>query len=200
LVAQSGRALVRPLFGVFRLGRSLAIVVALETLVLLVIAALVSLRMLLLARLAVWLPLLLRLVHGVQDAEVMFRMLEERFRRYPVTATGRVAPKLQIFLEKLLGSAADADFGPIAIENVVAIKRNSAARMMADGTARSSTATTTARAMVAATHALHVHTVAVELSHCRWTWGVCSTRLQVSAGSSLGQPRSIGVDGGTRLT
>ena len=169
MVAQSGRALVRALFGVFRLGRTLAIVVALETLVLLVIAALVSLRMLLLARLAVRLPLLLRLVHGVQDAEVMFRVLEERFRRYPVTAAGRVAPKLQIFLEKLLGSAADADFGPIAIENVVAIERNSAARMMADGTARSSTATTTARAMVAATHALHVHTVAVELSHCRWT-------------------------------
>jgi hypothetical protein len=39
--------------------------------------------------------------------------------------------------------------------------------VMADGTARSSTATTTARAMVAATHALHVHTVAVELSYCR---------------------------------
>ena len=68
-----GRALVRALFGVLVGG----IVVTLETLVLLVIPALVALGRLLLARLAGRLPLLLRLVHGVQDAEVMFRMLED---------------------------------------------------------------------------------------------------------------------------
>jgi hypothetical protein len=173
LVAQAGCALIGPLFGFFRfaLDLTLTLVVTLEALALLVIAALVP-RRVLLPPLAVRLALLLRLVYSVQDAEVMFRMLEERFRRHSVTATGGVAAELQVFLEKLLGRAAYADFGTVAVENVVTIERNSPARMVADGAARSSTATTTAGAMVAATHALHVHIVAVELSHCRWTWGV----------------------------
>ena len=150
---------------------TLALVVALVAVALLIVPALVALRVLL-RRLAVRLPLLLRLVHRVQDTEVMFRVLEERFRRHPVATAGRVAAELEVFFEKLLGGAADADFGPVAVEDVVAIERDSAARMMADGPARSATAATaTARAMVAATHALHVHTVAVVLSHCRWTRG-----------------------------
>src|ERR1700712_5330974 len=70
--------------------------------------------------------------------------------------------------------------------------------MMADRAARSTTAASTARAMVAATHALHVHTIAVVLSHCRWTCGSVGRPLQASPGASLGQPRSIGVDDGTR--
>ena len=57
----------------------------------------------------------------------MFRVLEERFRHHPVSTAGRVAAELQIFFEKLLGGAADADFGPVAVENVVAIERDSAA-------------------------------------------------------------------------
>ena len=151
---------------------ALPVLVALEAVALLVVPALVGLRVLLLAALTVRLALLLRLVHRVQDAEVMFRVLEKRFRHHPVAAAGRVAAELQIFLEKLLGGAANADFGSVAVEDVVAIERNSAARMMADRTARSaSTAATTARAMVAATHALHVHTVAVVLSHWRWACG-----------------------------
>ena len=168
MVAQAGCALIGPLFGFFRfaLDLTLTLVVTLEALALLVIAALVP-RRVLLPPLAVRLALLLRLVYSVQDAEVMFRMLEERFRGDAVAAAGRVAAELEVFFEELLGGAANADFRPVAVENVVAIERNSAARMMADCTARSATAATTAGAMVAATHALHVHTVAVELSHCR---------------------------------
>jgi hypothetical protein len=49
---------------------------------------------------------------------------------------------------------------------VVTIERDIAPRVMPDSTARS-TAAATAGTMVAATHALHVHTVAVVLSYCR---------------------------------
>ncbi len=183
------------------LGVALAVFVALEPFALLVIAALlVALGMLLATALVVLraLALLLRLVHGVQDAKVMFRMLEERFCCHPVATAGRIAAELEVFFEELLGGAADADLRPVAVENVVAIKRNSAARMMTDRTARSPTTATTAGTMVAATHALHVHTVAVVLSYCRRAYGGVGHPIWASPGSSLGQPRSIGVDDGTR--
>jgi hypothetical protein len=106
---------------------ALAILVALVTVALLVVPALVGLGMLLLWRLTARLALLLGLVHGVNNTEVMFRVLEERFRRHPVSTAGRIAAELEVFFEKLLGGAADADFRPVAVENVVAIEGNSAA-------------------------------------------------------------------------
>jgi hypothetical protein len=180
LVAHAGGTLLGAVVG---LTLALAVLVTLVTLTLLIVPALlITLRMLLLAALAVRLALLLGLVHGVQDTEVMFRMLEERLRRHSVATAGRVAPKLQVLLEKLLGGSADADFRPVAVENVVAIERNRTARMMADGAARSS-ATTTARAMVAATHALHVHTVASCFPIVGGPMGVSGTRY--------GRPRGL---------
>ena len=105
---------------------ALAVFVPLIPVALLVIATLVCLRVLLLG-LTIWLALLLGLIHGIEDAKVMFGMLEECFRSHPVAAAGRVAPKLKVFFEQLLGGAADADFRPVTVENVVSIKRNSAA-------------------------------------------------------------------------
>jgi hypothetical protein len=70
--------------------------------------------------------------------------------------------------------------------------------MMTDRTARSTTTASTAGAMVAATHALHVHTVAVVLSYYRRAYGRVGHPTWASPGSSLGQPRSIDVDGDTR--
>jgi hypothetical protein len=125
LIAHARGALVVALFAVVLV--ALAILVALVTVALLVVPALVGLGMLLLWRLTVRLPLLLGLVHGVKNTEVMFRVLEERFRCHPVSTTGRVAAELEVFFEKLLGGAADADFRPVAVENVVAIKRDIAA-------------------------------------------------------------------------
>jgi hypothetical protein len=127
LVAQARGALVAPLIAVVGVALTLAVIVALVIVALLVVPALVGLRLLLLRCLAVRLSLLLGLVHGVQDTEVMFCMLEESFRCYPVTTAGRIAAKLQVFFEELLSRAADADVRPVAVENVVAIERNSAA-------------------------------------------------------------------------
>jgi hypothetical protein len=190
--------LVVPLFSVIGVTRGLTVVVALIAVALLVASSLIGL--LLLRSLTVGLTLLLRLIHRIQNAEVMFSVLKERFRGHPVSTARRIAAKLQVFLEKLLGGAADTDFRPIAVENVVAIERDVAPRMMADRTAGSSasSAAATARAMVAATHALHVHTVAVALSYCRPACGRVGHPICESPGSSLGQPRSIGVDGGMR--
>jgi hypothetical protein len=149
------------LLAIIRIALALAIFVALVTVTLLIVSALVGLRVLLLRGLTIGLALLLSLVHGVQDAKVMFRMLEERFCGYPIATTGGIATELQVLLKQLLGGSADADIGSITVENMVAIKRNPAARMMTDwSTAGSTTATTiAARAMIAATHALHVHTL-----------------------------------------
>ncbi|MEA2726699.1 MAG: hypothetical protein QOF70_1174, partial [Acetobacteraceae bacterium] len=115
------------LVSVFGIALPLAIVVALVTIALLVVSALVGLRVLLLLRLTVRLTLLLSLVHGVQDTEVMFRVLEECFRGHSVAAACRVSAELEVFLEKLLGGAANTDLWPVAVEDVVAIERNSTA-------------------------------------------------------------------------
>lgn len=107
--------------------------VALVTIALLIAPALIALRVLLLLRsLTAALTLLLGLIHGVQDTEVMFGVLEECLGRHPVSTTCRVATKLEVFFKQLLGGASDTDFRPVAIENMVAIQRDSAARMMAN--------------------------------------------------------------------
>ena len=126
---------------------ALAVLIALVAVVLLVTPALVALRVLLLWGLSGWLALLLRLIHRVQDTKVMFRVLEEGFSGNPISAAGRVAAELEVFLEKLLGGTADTDVRPIAVKNVVAIERNATARIMANGAAAAgstTTATTTA--------------------------------------------------------
>ena len=115
------------------------------------------------------LALLRRLVHRVQDAEIVLGVLEIALRHHPVAGAGRVAAELQVFLEQLLGGAADADVGAVAVEHVVAVERD-AAGVMADRTASSATAaasttaSTAARTMATSTHTFHVHAVAVTLS------------------------------------
>ena len=115
-----------------------------------------------------WSLTLLRgsLVHQVQDPEVVLGVLEIPLGHHAITAARRIAAQLQIFLKELLGCAADPDIRAIAIENMIPIERDAAPGMVAYSAPATSTATTAARAMVAATHAFHVHTVAVVLSRC----------------------------------
>ena len=98
---------------------------------------------------------LLRLVDGVDDAEVVLGVLEIALGHHAVTAAGRVAAELEIFLEQLLGRAADAQVGTVAVEDVVAVEGDVAA-LVPGGTAATATAATAA-AVVPATHAFHVH-------------------------------------------
>jgi hypothetical protein len=110
-----------------------------------------------------------RLIHQVEDAEVVLGMLEIALRHHAVAATRRVTAQLQVLFEQLLGGAADPYVRPIAVEDVISIEWNPTARVMAytAATATAATpATTTARTVVAASHAFHVHTVAVVLSRC----------------------------------
>lgn len=122
------------------------------------------------------LVLLCRLVHGIQDAEIMFRVLEVTLSHHPIAAAGRVASKLQVLFEQLLRRATQPNVWPIAVENVIAVQWNTATRIVPDGlgatTPTPAPAATTARAMIAATHALHVHVSAVVLSRCGRAWGV----------------------------
>lgn len=99
---------------------------------------------LLLLLLALRLALLCRLVHGVQDAEIMLRMLEIAFRLHPVPAAGRVAAELEILLEQLLRGAAQPDIRTIAVEHMVPIQRNTATGVVADITAAATTTAATA--------------------------------------------------------
>ena len=95
----------------------------------------------------------------------MFRMLEIPLCHHPVATARRVAAELEVFLEQLLGGAPDADIRPVAVEDMVAIERNAAARMVAD--AASATAATSAaatRTMATAPHTFHVH------ANCRYTF------------------------------
>ena len=87
MVAHTGSALI----AVFRVAWILAVFVALEPFALLVTAALIGLRMRLRLALTSRLPLLLSLIHRIQDTKVMLGMLEKCFRRHPVAAARRVA-------------------------------------------------------------------------------------------------------------
>ncbi len=91
----------------------------------LIIAALIGLSMLL--ALTIRLTLLLRLIHRIQNTEVVLRMLEKRLGSHAVATAGRISTKLQILLKKLLCSAADPDLGPIAVEYMVAVQRHTTA-------------------------------------------------------------------------
>jgi hypothetical protein len=106
------------------------------------------------------------LVHQVQNAEIMLGILEIAFRHHPVAAARRIATQLQVFLEQLLGGAANADIRSTTVEHVVAIERDTATRVVANCTAATAatSAATSARAVIAATQAFQVHPVAVVLS------------------------------------
>ncbi len=80
-----------------------------------------------------------RLIHQIQDAEIMLGMLEIAFRHDPVAAAGRVAAKLQIFLKQLLRGATDTQIGSIAVEDMVTVERNAASRMEANRSAAPAT-------------------------------------------------------------
>ena len=138
-----------------------AVIVGRDTVAALVIAAMTLLRAILLTALLV---LLRRLVHRIQDAKVMFRMLEIGLGGDPVAATGRVTAQLQILLEQLLGRAANADVRPAAVKDMVAIERDITAGMVPDATTTTGSAASTATlAMSAAAHSFHVHSFAVVL-------------------------------------
>jgi hypothetical protein len=97
--------------------------------------------------------LALGLVNGADNAEIMFGVLVVGFAQNAVAAGGSIARHLRVFVVKLLGSAAHTHFRPGTVKNMVAIQRN-AVLLIAKSP---STATAAARAVVAATHALHVH-------------------------------------------
>jgi hypothetical protein len=86
-------------------------------------------------------------------------MLEIAFRHHAVARAGRVAAQLEVFLEQLLGGAANADIRAVAVEDVVAVQGlMPAATAGLAKTAAAATATTTAMAMAAAAaHPFHVH-------------------------------------------
>ncbi len=62
-------------------------------------AAGIGLGLAVLAALVMLLLALARLVDGVQDAEIMFGMLEIAFRHHAGTGAGGVAAELQVFFE-----------------------------------------------------------------------------------------------------
>ena len=135
------------------------------------LALVVALNAPLAAALVASLTLLRRgLIHQVQHAKIVFGVLQVAFRHDAVAAACGIAAKLQIFLEQLLRHAANTDVRAIAVEYVVAVQRDPARHVVSHPAATTASATTSAatpaRAMVAATHAFHVHTVAVVLSRC----------------------------------
>jgi hypothetical protein len=120
-------------------------------------------------RLSRRLPLLGRLRHRVQDAKIMFGILEIALRHHPVAAAGSIAAKLQVFLEKLLRRATNAQIGTHAVEHMIAVQRNLTA-LLADLTATAAASTTAATAsattapVVASAHTFHIHASAIALS------------------------------------
>ena len=90
----------------------------------------------------------------------MLRMLEIAFRHHAVARAGRVAAKLEVLLEQLLGGAANADIRAVAVEDMVAVQGLMPATTagLAKTAAAATTTATTAMAMAAAAaHPFHVH-------------------------------------------
>src|SRR6185437_10711070 len=98
------------------------------------------------------LVLLRRLVHRVQDAEVVLGVLEIAFRHHSITRGCRIPPELQILLEQLLRRAAHPQVRAVAVEHMVAVERNSATAAAAVMTDR----TAPAIPVTAPAHTLHV--------------------------------------------
>lgn len=80
-----------------------------------------------LALLLTFVPLLLALlgglVHGVENTEIMFRVLEIGFCKNAVASSGRVAAKLEILLEQLLRRTTDPQIGSVTVKHMVAVQR-----------------------------------------------------------------------------
>ncbi len=80
-----------------------------------------------LALLLTFVPLLLALlgglVHGVENTEIMFRVLEIGFCKNAVASSGRVASQLEILLEQLLRRTTDPQIGPVTVKHMVAVQR-----------------------------------------------------------------------------
>ena len=140
------------------------------------------------------LALLGRLVHGVQDTEIVLRVLEIALGIDPVAAAGRVAAKLEVFLEKLLRRAAHAHIRAIAVENMVPVHGDIGATAVVPHSSPATAATTApaAGAMVAATHAFYVHTSAVALSGCgQPAWGRDTHFMRPKGDFPLGSPELV---------
>ena len=130
--------------------------------------------------LAILLVLLRRLVHRVQDAEIVLGVLKVALCHHPVAAAGRIAAELQVLFEQLLGRSADSKVGAVAVEYVIAIEGDvatAASAVMSQPAASTPAAT---GSMAASTHAFHVHIDAVEPSLLR-TGGCRDTRVNPQA-------------------
>jgi hypothetical protein len=143
-------------------------IVGLRARLLAILAALIWASLILAVLLLLLLVLLRRLIHGIQDAEIVLRVLKIALCHHAVAAAGRIAAELEILLKQLLRRTADPHVRPVAVENMVSVERDaaSAPTMVAHPTPGTSTAAAT-RTMTAATHALHVHSVAVIFPNLR---------------------------------
>jgi hypothetical protein len=94
----------------------------------------------------------------------MFGMLEVGFSRHPVTRASRIAAKLEIFFEKLLGGTPHSYVRAMAVKNVVPVHRNLAVQLPGRSIAP-------ARTMMSGPHPLYIHGLTTALS-CSWhfTW------------------------------
>jgi hypothetical protein len=97
----------------------------------------------------------------------MLRMLEIAFRHHAIPAAGRIAPKLEVFFEKLLRRAAQPQIRPVRVKNVVAVERLAAIRTAATPAALAELAAPTMTVTAPAAHALHVHVYCVSLFRIR---------------------------------
>jgi hypothetical protein len=100
--------------------------------------------------------LLCRLVDRVQNAKIMFGILEIAFCHHPVARAGRIPPQLQVFLEQLLRSAANPQIRAAAVKDMVPVQRDVAAIL--PGASAAATAAATAPVGTSA-HAFHVHPI-----------------------------------------
>ena len=86
----------------------------------------------------------------------MLGVLVIRLAGHAVAIAEGIAGQLLIFVIELLGGAAHPHFRTGTVEYMVAVQRD-AVLLVAKPAAATTAATTTVRAMVATTHALHVH-------------------------------------------
>lgn len=119
-----------------------------------------------LARLVGWEPAwrigrlaLLNLVHGIENAEIMLRVLEIALGHYPVAGPCRIAAQLKVFLKQLLRCPTQPHIRPARIEDMIPIHRLLAglAELSTAAAAASTSAPTAPVTMAAATHAFYVH-------------------------------------------
>jgi hypothetical protein len=91
----------------------------------------------------------------------MFGVLEIALGSHPITAAGRVATELEVFLEELLGRAANPHIRAARIKDMVPVERLVAGLP-------ETTATSTSAAMAMATaHPLYVHPLSRFVRSCR---------------------------------